>query len=262
VTVVVGQHVGDFSEPAFAALFLRLGDFEVELRLFGVEQALINRIAHEDVPENIAGGLGLAINQVLFLQSQQRGANIGRRLNYQRQQTRIEPAPDDCCRLKHRPVLGQQGVGAGRQQALHGHRQFAFPRDRGEIGLAGLDPQSALVDQEPQDLFAEQRIATSPLGNLLNQIVRQRFYAQPGLGERPDGIGSKGFEQQGQDLGFADPARRIGWPARQQDQQVGLHAILDQRIEQFLGSAIDPVRILDQHHDRACATRRIQQGQQ
>ena len=64
---MVGERFGRFSEPAFAALLQRLGDLSMQVGSAVGEQALIDGVAQEDVLEQIVGGVGVAINDVLRL---------------------------------------------------------------------------------------------------------------------------------------------------------------------------------------------------
>lgn len=212
--------------------------------------------------EDVIRGIGFAKDDVLSLQSLQRGADILRFLDDEGQQTGVETAANRGRRLQERAIFWRQPIHPGGEQTLHARRQTDVPHRGVEVCFARFDAQRPIFDQEAQDLLAKQRIARGALGHLPGQRVGQGRDAEPRLREVPDVACGERFERERRHAGAAPPAGNVFGTPRLDNEQVGVVGGFDQFAEQLFRGTVDPVNVLEHENHRGGAASRSEQRRQ
>jgi hypothetical protein len=174
-------------------------------------------------------------------------------LDDESEQSPVESPADRRRRLQQRAILPRQPIRPCRQQALQARRQANVAGVWVEFHVACGDAQCAALDQETQDLFAEQRIALGPLGDLTDERIGGRGDAESGLQQMPDVARGHRLQPQSRHARTIAPVGNIFGSPGSDDEQVGLREVLDHSAENLLGDAVAPVNVLERQDDRGCA---------
>ena len=156
-----------------------------------------------------ADAVGVAIDDVLFLQPPQNFVHVLGGCAADRKQGRVEAAADHRRDLQQGAVGLRQPIRSGGKQAEQACRESACPQLSVENHFAGVDVQCALLEQEAENFLTEKGIALRTFCHLPKQGIRQAVHAEPRSGDMSDVLCVQRCEAMGGDARRAQPGGNI-----------------------------------------------------
>jgi hypothetical protein len=250
---MVGQAFDVLAEPIGIAPLDRLHDLAVEAAAPVLEQAPVGDVVCEGMLEGVLDVRedSRLVQELGGLEPPDRGAELGLvPLGNRVEQPERDVLPDDRRRLENGPVRRRQPVDARGQHRLHRRRHLDRRQGSRQPVGAALPDQRPGLDERPDALLQEERIALCSL----DQHALERIESDVGPDQRAEELSGvivrQGIEPELRVVGAAAPLVRILRPVVHEEQHPGRRQALDQRVEQRLGLGIDPVEIFEDHEQR------------
>ena len=173
-----------------------------------------------------------------------------RRVDNGQEQRHGHVLADDGGRLEQSLGLGRQAVDARGQDGLDrgGDRQI-FDGSGEPIGAA-VAGQGPRLHEGPHTLLEEEGIRFRPLDQELLERDECRVSAEERIEQLVSALGRQGIDPELAVVGLAAPGVLVLGAVVDQEHEARRGHALDEAIEQGLGLAVDPVQILEDHHQR------------
>ena len=149
-----------------------------------------------------------------------------------------------------RLASGAQAVDARGQDALHGGGDCQIFDRPGEPVGAALAGQGSRLHQRPHTLLEEEGIGFRPLDQKLLERAERRVRAEERIEQRVGALGRQGIDPELAVVGLAAPGVPVLGAVIDEEHEARRAQAVDEAIEQGLGLAVDPVQILEDHHQR------------
>jgi hypothetical protein len=205
---VPGDHRGPFVEPVRVMLDEGCGHGGVETGPPPGEEGAVGDFLGEGMPEAVihhAVPLGL-LEKLGGAQGPQPVLQVVVAPGRHRSEDRLrEGASNDRCGLEQFLVFGGEPVDAGGEHGLHAGRHLDLVEGTDEAPRAGPTGERPVLDEGPNDLFDEERVATGPLGHEAQQRREGEVDAEEPAQQLPDGVVAEGGEGELAIVGVAHP---------------------------------------------------------
>ena len=250
---VVGQPLGLLGDALGREPLDGLGDAGVQGALPVVEQPLVRHLVRERVLERVLEvrkepGL---VEELRGLEVGELGAHLGlRRVGNGQEQREGHVLADDRGGLEQPLGLGRQAVDARGQDGLHGGGDRQVLDGPGEPVGAALAGQGRRLHQGPHALLEEEGIRFRPLDQEPLERAECRVGAEERLEQLVGALGRQGIDPELAVVGLAAPGVPVLGPVVDEEQEARRGQALDEAVEQGLGLAVDPVQVLEDHHQR------------
>ena len=127
---------------------------------------------------------------------------------------------------------------------------FRFSTGRREPVGAALAGQRSRLHQGPHALLEEEGIRFRPLDQELLERAERRVSAEQRVEQLVGAFGRQGIDPELAVVGLAAPGVPVLGAIVDEEQEARRGQALDEAVEQGLGLAVDPVQILEDHHQR------------
>ena len=249
----MGQPLGLLGDALGSESLDGLGDAGVQGALPVVEQPPVRDFVGERVLERVLEvrkepGL---VEELRGLEARQLGAHLVlRRVGDGQEQRHGHVLADDRGRLEQSLGLGRQAVDARGQDGLHGGGDLQVLDGPGEPVGAALAGQGRRLHQGPHTLLEEERIGFRPLDQELLERAEGHVRAEERIEQLVGALGRQGIDPELAVVGLAAPGVLVLGAVVDEEQEARRGQAVDEAIEQGLGLAVDPVQVLEDHHQR------------
>ena len=120
----------------------------------------------------------------------------------------------------------------------------------GEPVGAALAGQGRRLHQGPHALLEEEGIRLRPLDQELLERAERRVRAEERIEQLVGALGRQGIDPELAVVGLAAPGVLVLGAVVDEEQEARRGQALDEAVEQGLGLAVDPVQVLEDHHQR------------
>ena len=260
---VVRDQRGLLVQTVAAELFRSACDGRVDAPSLGGELRLVRDLLRERVLERV---LGLGIQRLL--EDELRADQVAER---RRQLLLVQPGDESNRRL--REALADYGSGSQHSllslfEAIDACRQDRSHRgsdldlcDRLDESVAAARAlEGAFLDEKLDELFDEEGVALGALVDPFGQTLERGVATEQVAQQLVDGLGRQRREGKLVVLRAALEGRPVLGPKVEQEKRARVGYDLDERIDEGLGGAVDPMEILDQDDRGALGAARVHQA--